>query len=100
MPKNVLIWVSLVTSVIGLVLIYISAINIEPTQIELKDINAELIGRSVVTTGDIVYRRSHDAGHLFLTISDGDIKIAVPLFAGYLNTLKRLVWQKMIFMKE
>ena len=90
MAKNILVIISLLTSVIGLVLIYIAAINLEPKQIELKDITPELVGRSVLTTGEIVYMRSHDAGHLFLTISDGDTEIAVPLFAGYLNTLKEV----------
>ena len=88
LKTNSLILICLLTSVIGLVLIYIAAINLEPQQIELKDITYELVGRSVVTKGKIVYRRSHDAGHLFLTISDDDTKIAVPLFAGYLNILK------------
>jgi len=90
MAKNILVLISLLTSVIGLVLIYIAAINLEPKQIELKDMNPELTGRSVSTTGEIVYRRTHDAGHLFLTISDDDTKIAVPLFAGYLNDLKEV----------
>jgi len=90
MAKNILVLISLLTSVIGLVLIYIAAINLEPKQIELKDMNPELVGRSVATTGEIVYRRTHDAGHLFLTISDDDTKIAVPLFAGYLNDLKEV----------
>ena len=90
MAKNILAWICLLTSVIGLVLIYIAAINLEPEQIKLKDITPELIGRSVLTTGEIVYRRTHDAGHLFLTISDDDTKIAVPLFAGYLSTLKEV----------
>ena len=90
MAKNILVIISLLTSVIGLVFIYIAAINLEPKQIELKDINPELVGRSVSTTGEIVYRKTHDAGHLFLTISDGDTKIAVPLFAGFLNTLKEV----------
>jgi len=90
MAKNVLVWICLLTSVIGLVLIYIAAINLEPKQIELKDITPELVGRSVSTKGEIVYRRTHDAGHLFLTISDDDTEIAVPLFAGYLNTLKEV----------
>jgi len=90
MAKNILVLISLLTSVIGLVLIYIAAINLQPTRIELKDINSELVGRSVSTTGEIVYRREHDAGHLFLTISDDDTKIAVPLFAGYLSDLKEV----------
>ena len=90
MSKNILVLICLLTSVIGLVLIYIAAINLEPKQIELKDINPELVGRSVLTTGEIVYRKTHEAGHLFLTISDGDTEVAVPLFAGYLNTLKEV----------
>jgi len=90
MAKNVLIWICLLTSVIGLALIYIAAINLQPTQIKLKDINPELVGRSVSTKGEIVYRRTHDAGHLFLTISDDDTKIAIPLFAGYMSNLKEV----------
>jgi len=87
---NSLILIFLFCSLLGLILIYIAAINLQPTQIELKDITPELVGRSVLTRGKIVYRRTHDAGHLFLTISDDDTKIAVPLFAGYLNTLKEV----------
>lgn len=90
MQKNILPLICLITSLIGMVLIYIAAINLEPEQIKLKDINSELVGRSVSTKGEIVYRKGHDAGHLFLTISDGDINIAVPLFAGYLNDLKEV----------
>jgi len=90
MLKNVLVLISLLTSLIGLFLIYIAAINLEPKQIELKDINSELIGRSVVTTGEIVHRRTHEVGHLFLTISDGETRIEVPLFAGFMNTLKEV----------
>jgi len=90
MVKNILVWVCLFTSVIGLVLIYIAAINLEPKQIELKDITPELVGRSVLSSGEIVYRKTHEAGHLFLTISDDDTKIEVPLFAGFMNTLKEV----------
>lgn len=90
MSKNILVLISLITSVIGVVLIYIAAINLQPKQIELKDITPELVGRSVLTTGEIVYRKTHDAGHLFLTISDDDTKIQVPLFVGFMNTLKEV----------
>jgi DNA/RNA endonuclease YhcR with UshA esterase domain len=90
MAKDFLTLICFITSAVGLVLIYVAAINLEPKQIELKEINPELVGRSVSTTGKIVYRKTHDAGHLFLTISDDDTKIAVPLFAGYLNTLKEV----------
>jgi len=90
MQKNFLVLVCFLTSFIGLILIYIAAINLEPKQIKLKDITPELVGRSVLTTGEIVYKKSHVAGHLFLTISDEDTKIQVPLFAGFMNTLKEV----------
>ena len=90
LKSNSLILIFLFCSILGLILIYIAAINLQPTQIELKDITPELVGRSVFTTGKIAYRRTHDAGHLFLTISDDDTKIAIPLFAGYMSNLKEV----------
>lgn len=90
-PKiNPLISISLVCSVVGLILIYIAALNLQPRQIKISDITAELVGRSVSTSGKIVYKRSHVAGHLFLTISDNDAKIQVPLFAGFMNSLSEV----------
>jgi len=90
LKTNSLVLIFLFCSITGLILIYIAAINLEPKQIELKEITPELVGRSVSTTGEIVYMRSHDAGHLFLTISVDDTKIAVPLFAGYMTSLKEV----------
>jgi DNA/RNA endonuclease YhcR with UshA esterase domain len=90
MEKNFLVLFCFITSIIGLILIYIAAINLEPEQIELKEINIELVGRSVLSKGEIVHKKSHDAGHLFLTISDRDTNIQVPLFSGYLNSLKEV----------
>lgn len=90
MKKDFLILICFLTSVVGLILIYIAAINLEPKQIELKDVTSELVGRSVLTSGKIVYKKTHAAGHLFLTISDEDTKIQIPLFAGFMNTLKEV----------
>lgn len=88
MQKNFLILTCFLTSVVGLILIYVATINIQPTKIELKDINSELIGRSIVTEGTIVYKKTHTAGHLFLTISDDGNKIQIPLFSGFMGKLK------------
>lgn len=90
MKRDFLILICFLTSVVGLILIYIAAINLEPKRIELKDVTPELVGRSVLTSGKIVYKKTHAAGHLFLTISDEDTKIQVPLFAGFMNTLKEV----------
>lgn len=85
--KNYILLFSLASSIIGLILIYVAIINIEPTKISINDITSELIGRTVSTTGYITYKTKHTAGHLFLTISDKNSKIQVPLFSSFVDDL-------------
>jgi len=87
LKENSLILICLVSSISGLTLIYIAAINIQPKQLKLSEINFDFVGRAVKTSGYIVYKSSHPAGHVFLTISEGKSKIQVPLFAGFMNAL-------------
>lgn len=75
------------SSAAGLVLIYFAAINIQPSTIKINEIDSQLIGKTVKTTGYIIYKNNHPAGHVFLTIGDGQSKIQVPLFAGFVNSL-------------
>lgn len=79
--------VCLISSIVGLLLIYIAAINIQPKEVALSEINFEMIGHSVVTTGYISYVK-HSKGHIFLTLSDGSTSLQVPLFAGFVNAMK------------
>lgn len=85
--QNKLLLICLFSSVIGLVLIYLAAINIQPSTIKINEIDSRLIGKTVRTTGYIIYKNNHPAGHVFLTIGDGQAKIQVPLFAGFVNSL-------------
>lgn len=85
--RNLFVYLSLTCSILGLILIYIASINVQPLTMPIKEINSDLIGRSVKTTGYIVYKNSHPSGHLFLTIEDDEHKIQVPLFSGYLNSI-------------
>jgi DNA/RNA endonuclease YhcR with UshA esterase domain len=88
MPKiEPIILLSLVCSIAGLVLIYISSSHIEPTKLRVSDMNSELIGRFVVTSGKITNKKSSDAGHVFLTVSDNKSSIQVPLFASFMKKL-------------
>ena len=86
LAKNYILIISLVSSIIGLILIYVAAISIEPVKVKIIDITPELIGRTVTTTGNIIKRNIHPAGHLFLTISDGNADIDVPLFASFMKS--------------
>jgi DNA/RNA endonuclease YhcR with UshA esterase domain len=78
---------SLICSVAGLVLIYVSSLYIEPTKMKVSDINSELVGRFVIINGKITNKKTSDAGHVFLTISDNKSSIQVPLFASFMKTL-------------
>lgn len=88
--KNYLLWTSLLSSIIGLVLIYIATINIEPQTIAISDITADMEGRKLVVIGQISEKRKHEDGHLFLTLSDNTSKIQVPLFADLMKELDKL----------
>lgn len=87
LKKNLLPVACLSFSLLGLVLIYLAAINISPTRTEISEISAESVGKSVTVSGKITYASLHPAGHLFLTISDGANSIQVPLFAGFISQL-------------
>ncbi len=87
--KNILIFWFLFTSFLGLILIYIAALNLQPVKIEVSQITSELIGRSVSISGKIVQKTPNSAGHLFLMISDDKSKIQVPIFASLMNDLKK-----------
>ena len=86
--ENLVPIVCLLSSFLGMVLIYFAAINIQPKELRLGEITPDLLGKTVTSTGKIIYRNSHPAGHIFLTISDGDNKIQVPLFSGFVNGLE------------
>jgi len=87
LKRNTLIVLCLLSSVAGLILIYLAATKIEPVLVKIEDINSELVGRSVTIKGYITYRTNHPAGHIFLTVSYNGTKIQVPLFAGFVDKL-------------
>ena len=87
--KNILIFWFLFTSFLGLILIYIAALNLQPVKIEVSQITPELIGRSVSTSGKITQKTPNPSGHLFLVISDNKTSIQVPIFVSLMNDLKK-----------
>jgi DNA/RNA endonuclease YhcR with UshA esterase domain len=89
MAKNILVLISSFTSIVGLILIYIAAINVKPVEIKINQINSDLIGRSVSTQGMITQKKLHSEGHLFLMISDGESEIQVPIFSSLMKDLMK-----------
>jgi len=87
LKKNLLLIVCIFVSLAGLVFIYFSLTNTLPPELKISKIDPSLNGKLISTTGKITYVRTHTAGHIFLTLSDGDSKIEVPLFSSLVNHL-------------
>jgi DNA/RNA endonuclease YhcR with UshA esterase domain len=86
--RKKLIMISLFTSILGILLIYIISVNSQPKQINLDEISSELIGKTISTSGYVIYKRVSPYGHIFLTISQNRARIQVPLFANFLEKMK------------
>jgi len=86
--KNLLIIICIVSSLLGLLLIYIAARNIQPVLTPISEITTDYVGRAVTTSGYIAYKSSHPNGHIFLTIKDDEYSIQVPLFSNYVKTME------------
>ncbi|HLC39546.1 MAG TPA: OB-fold nucleic acid binding domain-containing protein [archaeon] len=88
--KNLLLIVSIVSTIVGISLIYFAATRVESAQLAVGEITSEMVGRSVTTTGYVSSRSAHPDGHIFLTLSDEDKnRISVPLFAGFVAELRK-----------
>ncbi|MEM7825518.1 MAG: OB-fold nucleic acid binding domain-containing protein [Candidatus Aenigmatarchaeota archaeon] len=91
MVKSFFTIVCFFCSLLGLTLIYFSALKIQPEEVRISEINFEFLGRTVKTGGRIVYVNSHPSGHLFLTISDGKKRLQVPLFSSFIERLSERI---------
>jgi DNA/RNA endonuclease YhcR with UshA esterase domain len=86
--KKILLIACTLISLFGLALVYFSALAISPSETKISKIDSSLNGKLVSTTGKISYVRTHSAGHVFLTLTDGDSRIEVPVFSSLMNQLK------------
>lgn len=89
MQKNMLVYLCIVSSLAGMALIYIAAVNTQAQIVPIEDIAFDMVGYSVKTSGFITYRTDHDNGHIFLTIIDDESKISVPLFSSFVSSYEQ-----------
>jgi len=88
--KKLFLVASIISTVIGISLIYYVATKVESAQLSINEITSDMVGRSVTTSGYVSYKSIHPDGHIFLTLSDGQKnKISVPLFAGFVAELRK-----------
>ncbi len=80
--------VCVASSILGLLLLYFSALNAKPREVSLNELDESLVGRSVTVRGFINRIKFHPDGHIFLTISYNKTKVQVPLFSSFLSSAK------------
>ena len=88
LSRNKLILLSAVASVLGVGIIYLVGVFSQPTETNLEDISSDLVGKTVSTTGYIMYKSITPTGHIFLTISQNKAKIEVPLFSNFVQKMR------------
>ncbi len=95
MKSDLIIKLSFFCSIFGIILIYVSSINIKPQDIRINEITENMIGSKVKVTGFIVNRYNHRDGHVFLTIEDEtNSRIEIPLFKSFVNSFEKYSEQK------
>jgi len=88
LKQNIFQVVCVVSSILGLLLIYFAALNTKPSEVSISKIDESLVGRSVTVSGFISYLKFHPDGHIFITVSDNTTKIQVPLFSSFLSSAR------------
>jgi len=89
--RDKIIFLSLISSLLGIFLIYFSSLMLEAQKVRISEINFELEGKKVSTEGRIIktYRSRKNPNYLLLIISDRNSSIAVPLFSDLINSLRQ-----------
>ena len=86
--KNRLLLASALSSAVGLLLIYFASTNTKPVEIQISDLSFDYVGRVATISGTIITKKESQAGHIFLTLSDGKNKIQVPIFSAVAKNLE------------
>ena len=86
--KNLQLIISLLTSLTGLVFIYILDQSTTPDNLSVTQLTADKVGSIVTVSGEISKRTQSNAGHVFLTL---DKKLQVPIFSQLKDSLDEKV---------
>jgi len=74
--------ISLGTSAIGLILLFLVSEATQVDTVKISEIDYDMAGSLVSVTGNIVSKRIHDDGHIFLKIEDDTGKISAVIFSS------------------
>jgi len=74
--------ISLGTSTIGLILLFLVSEATQVDTVKISEIDYDMAGSLVSITGKIVLKRIHDDGHIFLKIEDDTGQISAVIFSS------------------
>lgn len=80
---------SLISSTVGIILLYLSAASISPGVTPISEIDENYIGLKTKISGEVIKTQKHSDGHLFLKIRGKNYeKMRVPIFSQTHSKLK------------
>ncbi|WP_456475177.1 exodeoxyribonuclease VII large subunit [Candidatus Pyrohabitans sp.] len=94
MRDSEVISLSLAASTLGLLLLFFAASISEPRELDIGELSGDYLGAQVKIEGEVMKLRYHEAGHIFLRVSDGTGEVAVPLFKGVAEKVDRSCLKK------
>ncbi len=74
--------ISLGTSSLGLILLYLVSINTQVDIVRIGEIDYDKVGNLVSIQGTISSKRVHEDGHIFLKVEDDASHISVVVFSS------------------
>lgn len=89
MKEKNLLYISIISSLAGLALLYFVSQNVELVQAKISTITPDDIGKNVKVCGEIVSKSVSKTKHIFLKLKDESGEIDLVVFnntAGKLNT--------------
>jgi len=92
MKDSDLVKVSFIVSTVGLVMLFFVSAHSKPSLVKISEIDYDSVGSRAVVEGEILSKRVHEDGHIFLKVSDSTGKISVVIFN---NVARKLDEEKM-----
>ena len=88
LSRKSIIVLSAFSSIAGLFIIYIGNLFTSSQKVHLGEVTSDLEGKYVSVTGKIITKSETPNNHIFLTISDENSKIQVPIFSSLVKKLE------------
>jgi DNA/RNA endonuclease YhcR with UshA esterase domain len=83
-----LLGASFLVSTAGLVLLYLISIHSTPPLVKVSELTYDDVGLRVTVKGEVISKKAHKDGHVFLKIADDTGKLSIAIFNSLAENLK------------